>query len=284
MTALLGRYGGVALDIATILFEPLDEQWAEMVSRGETFRGYAYRVNGRPWDKPQVTVPWFFMSRREGIFSTAVVSQVTSMCTAYLNPVLPLADRIITPILSNLYDMPKCYEDLSVMEQGQCPELSQPLTQDDQAQPIRNDRLVSLSDPRDGPQLPYAMADNASMGLWSISAESPAPGRLAECTSMRECWEVFELRRQQGLLIFVKLFHMGGRLWLKSRQEILLERWTYFYNWLLAAGMSDVQLAMQTGYELPGSGPSSLHARPSVQAGHKLPADEPLPLSASSVR
>merc|ERR1719277_2818991 len=79
MNALLARYGGVAMDISTILLRPIDDYWDEMVSNQATFRGYTYRLNGKPWRHPEVTPVWFLMSRREGIFRTAAWTQVEGM-------------------------------------------------------------------------------------------------------------------------------------------------------------------------------------------------------------
>jgi len=79
MNALLARYGGVAMDISTVLLRPLDDHWNEMVDKEATAKMYMYRLNSVPWRHPEVTATWFIMSRREGIFSTAVRNQVEGM-------------------------------------------------------------------------------------------------------------------------------------------------------------------------------------------------------------
>eukprot|EP00419_Tripos_fusus_P001372 CAMPEP_0172671972 /NCGR_PEP_ID=MMETSP1074-20121228/11255_1 /TAXON_ID=2916 /ORGANISM="Ceratium fusus, Strain PA161109" /LENGTH=296 /DNA_ID=CAMNT_0013489093 /DNA_START=58 /DNA_END=944 /DNA_ORIENTATION=+ len=71
MNALLARYGGVALDLCTCLLRPLDDYWDEMVANGASFRGYLFRLNGKPWWRAEAVADWFLMGRREGIFSSA---------------------------------------------------------------------------------------------------------------------------------------------------------------------------------------------------------------------
>jgi hypothetical protein len=113
MNALLARYGGVAMDVSTILLRPLDEYWDEMVEQKAAYWGYMYRVNGLPWRHAEVSVVWFMMARREGVFANAVRSQVMGMgdsnsTGAYHHWYLALGDQTLTPILANLnYSLPK---------------------------------------------------------------------------------------------------------------------------------------------------------------------------------
>lgn len=140
MNALLARYGGVALDISTVLLRPIDDYWDEMVSRRATFHGYMYRINGQSWRHAEVSVVWFLMTRREGIFSTAVRNQVIGMgdkvdTNLYHHWYLALGDQTLLPILSMYnYTLPKCYEDPAIKKYHRfpdqnpnwCPENEQP--------------------------------------------------------------------------------------------------------------------------------------------------------------
>lgn len=271
MNALLARYGGVAMDITTLLLRPLDDHWNEMVKRGATFRGYMYRVNGEPWRHAEVTAVWFLMSRREGIFSTAVRNQVIGMgdraeTGAYKHKYLALGDQTILPILSMFnYSLPKCYDDPSVnvglksklhMFEDQnplmCPEHEQKPWFKGLTGPPRNDTKIILEDPRDGPQLPMAFQ---GMVTWNVSDTKKmsfprtlgSPMQSEKCTSPRECWENVFMRRynertvgdQAPTLAFVKLFKHAYELDHKSREEILSLTDSYFFHWLKLAGVAD---------------------------------------------
>jgi len=169
MNALLARYGGVAMDISTVLLRPLDRHWDEMVAFGAAFRGYVYRLNGRPWRHAEVAVVWFLMARREGLFATAVRSQVIGMgdrrdTSAYRHRYLALGDQTLLPILSMFnYSLPKCYDDPTVdvdpsskLHQFEdqnprwCPEHEQRPWYEGLTGPPRNDTKLFLEDPRDG--------------------------------------------------------------------------------------------------------------------------------------
>jgi len=256
MNALLARYGGVALDISTILFRPLDQEWDEVVDSGATFRGYMYRLNDKPWMLPEVTATWFLMSRREGIFSTAVRDQRVSMCLAHERPSLPLGDLTLTPVLSMFnYTLPKCYEDKAVKNRASCPEFSQPIWGPGATGPARNDRKVLLSDPRAGPQLPFARLDKFGTALWSIydttslSQSQVVKGPLEMlqldlevCSSMKECWHDVFLSRVKTSAPFVKIFNYQEQLQYLSLRDILSRRHSYLYNWLKLAGLNQSQL------------------------------------------
>jgi len=263
MNVLLARYGGVAMDITTILLRPLDEYWEEMVDHGATFWGYMYRMTGQPWGNSEVSAVWFLMSRREGIFTTAVRSQIIGMGDNaeplgksqskyfYHNPYFALGDQTLTPILSMFnYSWPKCFEDKSIGPPfawpDMCPEYEFPPWNATMPGPARNDARIMLREPRDGPQLPFAFVDGFSMGTWKVSSaeavESPIP---PTCSTMQACWSEVFLRRfheRNGprgthVLNFVKLFNSGGRLRKKSRAELLSDKDAYFYNWLKLAGL-----------------------------------------------
>lgn len=254
MNALLARYGGVALDISTVLFKPFDEDWDEMVRVGATFRGFAYRANGKAWHRPEVTATWYLMSRREGIFSSAVLSQATTMCTAYQSPKLALGDRALTPALSGLSDLARCSEDSSVHNREVCPDLAQPSA----PRADRNDMTVLLADPRDGPAPGFAMADGGSMGKWRIDDHARIPGYCGECCSMQSCWEILKKRFDQEQIQFVKLFHTGGALWQLNRAELVDANQTFFYNWLVWAGMNIAQLRATSNPVIPGDDTATL--------------------------
>jgi len=260
MNALLARYGGVALDISTILFRPLDDQWDEMVRRGATFRGYMYRVNNLPWRQPEATAVWFLMSRREGIFSSAVRSQLIGMgdrsdTSAYSKSYLALGDQTLTPILTMFnYSLPKCKHDSTVLHKWECPENELEWTAEATG-PARTDTQLLLRDPRDGPQLPFAFVGmatwNISDGNTPIDKSDSAIGSsmyTAACDSMQRCWEDIFLPRFLELpsggeghrMPFVKMFRHGADLQDKSRKELLSAKHAYFYNWLMLAGLPDI--------------------------------------------
>lgn len=264
MNALLARYGGVAMDISTILLRPLDEYWEEMVSSAATFWGYMYRLNGMQWGNSEVAVVWFLMSRREGIFSTAVRSQVLGMGDNwqppgrsetkyfYHNPYFALGDQTLTPILSMFnYSWPKCTDDKTVGPPvswpDMCPEYEFPKWNSTIPGPPRNDATVMLREPRDGPQLPFAFLDEFGMGSWQVNSSATVDSRIPpECGTMRECWDHVFMRRfreKSGpggthLLNFVKLFNGGGtHLSKMTRAELLADKASYFYNWLKIGGL-----------------------------------------------
>eukprot|EP00419_Tripos_fusus_P008738 CAMPEP_0172663954 /NCGR_PEP_ID=MMETSP1074-20121228/6273_1 /TAXON_ID=2916 /ORGANISM="Ceratium fusus, Strain PA161109" /LENGTH=500 /DNA_ID=CAMNT_0013480027 /DNA_START=90 /DNA_END=1592 /DNA_ORIENTATION=+ len=256
MNALLARYGGVALDISTVLFRPLDQEWDEVVNSGATFRGYMYRLNGRPWMLPEVTGTWFLMSRREGIFSTAVRNQRVSMCLAHQRPNLALGDFTLTPVLSMFnYTLPKCYEDQAVKNRASCPEFAQPIWGPSATGPARNDRKLLLSDPRAGPQLPFARLDESGTALWQTDDTASlrnsqlvrGPSQVQQldlelCGSMKECWHDIFLHRLNTSAPFVKIFNHREHLPYLSLRDILSRRNSYLYNWLKLAGLPKSQL------------------------------------------
>jgi len=260
MNSLLARYGGVALDISTILLRPLDDTWDEMVRRGATFRGYMYRLNSLPWRQPEVTAVWFLMSRREGIFSSAVRSQVIGMgdrtdASAYSKSYLALGDQTLTPILNIFnYSLPKCIHDSTVLSKQECPEHEIGWTAA-AIGPARNDTRLLLRDPRDGPQLPFAFV---GMATWNISDRNTLIDKsdsaigssmyTAACITMKRCWEDIFLPRflesslsgEGHRMPFVKMFKHGADLQGKSREELLSAKHTFFYNWLMLAGLPDI--------------------------------------------
>lgn len=253
MNALLARYGGVALDISTILFRPLDQEWDEVVNSGATFRGYMYRLNGKPWMLPEVTGTWFLMSRREGIFSTAVRDQRVSMCLAHERPNFALGDFTLTPVLSMFnYTLPKCYEDQAVKNRASCPEFAQPIWVQSASGPARNDRKMLLSDPRAGPQLPFARLDATGTALWRTDDGATlsfvkGPLQMLQvdlemCSSMKECWHDIFLPRFNTGAPFVKIFKGQEQLQHMSLRDILSRQNSYLYNWLKLAGLNASQL------------------------------------------
>jgi hypothetical protein len=267
MNGMLARYGGVALDITTLLLRPLDDYWDEMVAKGATFRGYMYRLNGQPYRHPEVSAVWFLMSRRDSIFSSAVRNQVQGMgdrrniMGVYHQFYYALGDQTLLPILTLFnYSLPKCYDDKTLIEPSKnCPEYEQPPWYKNVSGPARNDTKLLLRDPRDGPQLPFAMSGMANWHVGNTTkplppgdARFPPPDRPGgpmyreNCTSMKECWQsVFMQRYKQRplpgeapLLSFVKLFSAGVTLAGKSRQELLSDKDTFFYHWLQLAGVT----------------------------------------------
>lgn len=267
MNAVLARYGGVILDISTILLRPLDDYWEEMVAKGATFRGYAYRINGLPWRHPETSAVWFLMSRREGLFGTAVRNQVegcgdkNTTYRVYPESYFALGDQTLLPILSMFnYSLPKCFDDPTVTLRHLCPEHEGPPWYKGTTGPARNDMTIMLRDPRDGPQLPFAALKSS---LWNITNSTKGlphgnkrfppvhdrggPMYLENCSSFQECWQDVFLRRfhqppargEARLLSFVKLFMHGVELEGYTRSELLGNRDTFFFNWLKLAGVLD---------------------------------------------
>jgi len=254
MNALLARYGGVALDITTVLLHPLDDYWNEMVIHRATFRGYLYRINGQPWSRPEVVAPWFLMSRREGVFSTTVRNQVVRHCDAYRYPDLPLGDRTLAPVLGTFNTtFPSCSEDSTVPNKAACPDQKEPRTQPGiQGPPPRNDRRLILMDPRDGPHLPFAFLDDYGMGTWNLTDTTPLLDHPLECNSPGECWQRVVLPRyHSGLLVLVKLFQHGGRLRSQGGDQLLARRSSFFFNWLQLAGLSRASMELALGIAPP---------------------------------
>jgi len=263
MSALLARYGGVALDISVIMLRPLDKTWDEMVRKGATFRGYMYRINGAPWRHAEASVVWFLMSRREGIFSTAVRNQVIGMgdrpdTNAYRKSYLALGDQTLCPILEMYdYNLPKCYDDPTVKDHTMCPEHEHPHWSHGITGPPLNDTRIIIKDPREGPQLPFAWL---GMELWDITDDTfrgddpkwqdnalGAPMHGCKCTSMKQCWEDVFLPRlnaptawDEGELVFlVKFFKHAFLLDGMDRQMILSKKNSYFYNFLKLSGLPE---------------------------------------------
>jgi len=273
MNALLSRYGGVALDISTLLLRPLDDYWNSMVSQGATFQGYMYRINGQPWRHAESTSVFFLMSRREGIFTTAVRNQLIGMgdrpdTGAYHHWYLALGDQTLTPILHMFnYSLPTCTKDPSILKPPptaawdqnatMCPELELKWHMA-RFGTARNDTKVLLHDPRDGPQLPFAFGKG--MALWNTTDSTsftddqiPAstrdlggPMQDETCGSPKECWENVFLQRynapvQPGgarVLNFVKLFAHAKELTGMSREHMLNLEGSYFQSWLRLAGVT----------------------------------------------
>jgi len=258
MNALLARYGGVALDITAILFRPLDDMWDEMVAHRATFRGYVYRLNGEPWSHAEVTAVWFLMSRREGIFSTAVRNQVIGMgdqvsTHRYRQWYFAFGDQTLLPILSLFnYSLPRCIDDPTVFHHWACPENELPRWSS--TGDVRNDTRIIVEDARDGPQMPFAFS---KMATWEVTNESSPvhpdnngpgfPMHEAGCDSMKACWDNVFMKRYQGSpvankgrpLEFLKLFRAGQEVKQLSREEIIANNQTYFYNWLKLAGLPE---------------------------------------------
>lgn len=270
MNALLARYGGVAMDISTLLLRPIDDYWDEMVAKGATFRGYMYRINGMPWRHAEVTVVWFLMARREGIFSTAVRNQLIGMgdeanTKLYHHWYLALGDQTLLPILSMFnYSLPKCFDDPTIRGNDRtfpdqnpewCPEYEQPPWYKGITGPPRNDTTILLRDPRDGPQLPFAFSGmigwrtDDDRARWNASDFVPgSPMYQAGCSSAKSCWEDVFLRRfnsipppgEARLLSFVKLFHHASEFEGKAREDLLADKNSFFYNWLSLAGLPNL--------------------------------------------
>lgn len=262
--ALLARYGGVAIDITTVLLRPLDDYWDEMVRSRATFRGYMYRIDGRPWPNPMSTAVWFLMSRREGVFRTAAAHQAMAYPpdikgippamvprVAQLLDYSTFGDHTLTPVLSMInYSLPKCHEDEAVEKPEMCPEYRAPNWAAGITGPPRNDTRLLLRDPRDGPVFSFSHSDEG-MASWNVTGGSRMPclreEEGLECCSQQECWEKVFMRRFKAspkhgeatpLVSFVKLFGHGGvALRGKDREAILAQRSTYFVNWLRLAGL-----------------------------------------------
>lgn len=273
MNALLARYGGVAMDISTVLLRPIDDYWDEMVAKGATFRGYVYRLDGRPWRHSETAAVWFMMSRREGIFSTAVRNQVVGMGDStdprvYSFWYNAFGDQTLAPLLHMYnYGLPKCIHDTTVINglhadgRYMCPEHEQKPWWTGITGPPKNDTWIMVSDPREGPQLPFACLDSE---VWSVSSHKPpsrkksilpkelwedspgAPLYKVNCKSQKECWDNYFMAAylekprpgEAHRLSFVKMFHGGGKTIKElTREQILSRTDTWFYNWLKIAGL-----------------------------------------------
>jgi len=257
MNALLARYGGVAIDASVLLLRPLEDYWDEMVRAGATYRGYYYRLSGRPWRAPASSLVWFLMSRREGVFRIAAARQAMSKPTtaamARLLPRSTFADEILTPVLRMFNgSLPKCGDDGAVADPRSCPECRAASCGATTPGPARNDYKLLLEDPRDGPVLPFMLGGNASdeVALWSVADGSQAAdGRLCAegaCCSPGECWRRVFLPRYRQLpgpgrarpLSFLKVSDArGGVLANMSRRELLARNDSFFCNWLRLAGL-----------------------------------------------
>mmetsp|Transcript_68132 Transcript_68132/g.134481 ORF Transcript_68132/g.134481 Transcript_68132/m.134481 type:complete len:574 (+) Transcript_68132:76-1797(+) len=272
MNALLARYGGVAMDISTILIRPLDDLWSDMLAQGATFRGYMYRLNGYPWRHAESTVVWFMMTRREGIFTAAVRNQVIGMGDRketghYHHWYLALGDQTVTPLLRMFdFTLPACTTDPTIIKpppngawdqkKSMCPELEIGWNKTRRPE-ARTDTKLLLRDPRDGPQMPFAFGKN--MTLWKIWDDTPfaqdiLPSSMAvpggpmqgnPCASPKQCWEVFMHRYQAPLpqagkpplLSFVKLFAHAKELAGVQRHQLMKFTDSFFVSWLHLAGV-----------------------------------------------
>jgi len=266
MNALLARYGGVAIDISTILFRPFDEYWNEMVNNGATFWGYMYRLNGQSWPPAMSTPVWFMMARREGVFRTIATQQALrfphkgvsmgGMVSPQLVKFLPYStfgDYLLTPVLHMYnYSLPLCHHDPVVEAPNLCPEYKAPnWTAGLTGPPLSNTKLI-LRDPRDGPIMsfivPYAV--KGGVALWNIHNTTRdtgiAPCKSNSCCSPEECWTKVFMQRfntptapgRPHLINFIKMYGHGGvGLISMTRSEILKHKDSYFVNWLKLAGL-----------------------------------------------
>jgi len=263
INALLARYGGVALDLCTCLLRPLDDYWNEMVASGASFRGYVFRLNGKPWRRAEAVADWFLMGRREGIFSSAVRSQVMMMGDG-TNPGSygawrdAFGDSVLFPILSMFnYSLPRCGDDSTVAHHDRCPEAGQVAWWTGVSGPARNDTRLLLRDPRDGPWLPFALL---GMDEWNVTGATmpthdpnsfswqPVSGAAmfgVSCQTQKDCWEEYVMRpfqekprpRHAPVLSFVKL-NQCDETETKSREGLLAAKDSYFYNLLRLSGIA----------------------------------------------
>jgi len=125
--------------------------------------------------------------------------------------------------------------------------------------PPKNDTFIMVSDPREGPQLPFACLN---METWSVSNPAGpthegtfeslwdltpgAPLHTIACYNMKECWDKYfwaaynekPLPGQAHRLSFIKLFNLGGKpLKAMTREQILAAKDSWFYHWLKIAGL-----------------------------------------------
>merc|ERR1719203_892017 len=171
---------------------------------------------------------------------------------------------MLTPLLETFnYSIPRCSNDPLVPRPDECPEFDGPDQASEALGPARNDGVLLLHDPREGPQLPFSLLDGFGMGAWRVGDGTPfgpevwgAMGGLEEggggavpCPSPKECWDrVFlplfrsELRR----LPFIKLFRGGGPLRSMGRQELLGGGGTFFLRWVELAGLNVTELNAST--------------------------------------
>jgi hypothetical protein len=268
MNAVLSRYGGVALDITSVLLRPLDDYWQEMVEQAATFRGYVYRLNGMPYKSAKVVALGFLMTRRDGIFSAAVRNQVVggfvggSTFNADSDSNCSLGEKTLLPILSTFdCKLPKCYEDHTIDHKVKlCPEHGQTAWYKGLSGSWRNDARLLLRDPRDGPELPFSgfpgvagwHVANVTKPLPHVGPQMPDPhqpgGPMAAgsvCDSMQSCWKDVFLPRykqpappgQARLMSFVALSPQSfAGLEHRSRQDCLSDKGSYFREWLELAG------------------------------------------------
>ncbi|CAK0905753.1 unnamed protein product [Prorocentrum cordatum] len=134
-----------------------------------------------------------------------------------------------------------------------CPENEEPPWFEGASGPPRNDAVLLLRDPRDGPQLPFAFLGMANWHIdsteraWDASKILPGSPMSSEtCNCSRQCWEdVFMARFRKkpkdgeaALLSFVKLFGHGDDLVFKTREAVFADKKSYLYNWLKIAGVT----------------------------------------------
>lgn len=232
MNALLARYGGVAFDASIVLFESLDTWWDEMVAKHAIFRGFMY-------DHIE-TVVWFLMSRAGGIFGHAVANQVISLGSwSFTNHVAPdhqgmyfaLGDGTVTPVIGRYdYSRKKCKG--PKQKEGVC---NPPLPEDNV--PELGRELLMISNPQEGPQLPYAIEDDHNFFLWKISER-------------KDEWNEFKRRRNAGLMPFVKAFSGGGsRLKKMKKAEILEQKESFLCYFLCLAGTNQCDIDCSSEFD-----------------------------------
>ena len=245
MTALLARYGGVAMDATVIMFKPIDDWWDDMVSKGALFRGYQY--DHQDWRNKE-TVVWFLMARREGLFRSAATAQVIGMGSATNTDAygstdqeryFALGDGTITPIIG-MYDYAR--QRCSEPSPG-APCYPPVQTEADVGAPLGPDKLI-ISDPMDpmhGPQ--FGFANDHDFTTWNV-ARHPIS------------WDAFMQRFQGGGLYFVKMFGTGGDAKSWAHSDMVNHKGTFACEWLCTAGYNVCEQAAcrtATPFELPPS-------------------------------
>jgi len=183
---------------------------------------------------------WFVMSRRTGLLRTAAFNQVVEMGDAhsFRNAAGHLGDKILTSIIYNVNrSIPLCSDDSTVKHKYMCPEADEVTLSQGLPWIPQTSIQVMLTDPRDGPLLPWQDRDDSV--TWSNKGTSQFDKCLKECCSPKECWQKVWLPRYGAggvHMLKVPYEHMTNKPEL-SRHELLAHNNSYICNWMRQSGL-----------------------------------------------
>ncbi|CAK0883520.1 unnamed protein product, partial [Prorocentrum cordatum] len=223
INAILAQHGGVAIDIHTIMFRGLDDWWEDsIIAKGVQFKGFYYTSRAE-------TATWFMMVGTGRMMREAVERQKKKSgnepagCTdkEKENELCYGSGMVSWALCKRLPEYCKCYFD----EIERC-ELT--TFQDDVTD--YDDELYELADPRKSVQSPL---------------------QPDEVRPRKERWQpMFSTERSPAEFgSFLERFEAGGMPFItlqapgegadKSREELLADTTTFFYQWLCLAGHPD---------------------------------------------